>query len=90
MAEIITKILFLLAVIDPLGFVPVFLEATKHFDERHKKKIAVPGIPGGLFYIIVFYPCWADYSGGHGGFSRSFSDLWRGNFISFCANHDFW
>lgn len=37
---IFTKILFLLAVIDPLGSVPVYLEATKHFDQKHKKKIA--------------------------------------------------
>ena len=39
--EIITKILFLIAVIDPLGSVPVYLEATKHFDLKHKRKIAV-------------------------------------------------
>lgn len=39
--EIIAKIFFLIAVIDPLGSVPVYLEATKHFDEAHKKKIAV-------------------------------------------------
>ncbi len=40
-AEIITKILFLIAVIDPLGSVPVYLEATKHFDHKHKRKIAI-------------------------------------------------
>ena len=32
--EILTKILFLIAVIDPLGSVPVYLEATKHFDQN--------------------------------------------------------
>jgi len=40
MAEILTKILFLIAVIDPLGSVPVYLEATKHFDQNHKRKVA--------------------------------------------------
>lgn len=57
LAEIITKILFLIAVIDPLGSVPVYLEATKHFDDVEKKKIAIRasilafGIL--LFFILV-------------------------------------
>lgn len=38
---IITKILFLIAVIDPLGSVPVYLEATKHLSDKEKKKVAV-------------------------------------------------
>ena len=40
-AEIISKILFLIAVIDPLGSVPVYLEATKQLDQEHKKKVAI-------------------------------------------------
>ena len=54
---IITKILFLIAVIDPLGSVPVYLEATKQFDEKHKKKIAIRAsfVAFGilLFFILV-------------------------------------
>ena len=47
----------LIAVIDPLGSVPVFLEATKHFDQQHKRKIAKRAsfIAFGilLFFILV-------------------------------------
>ncbi|MCB0839912.1 MAG: MarC family protein [Bacteroidetes bacterium] len=57
MQAIITKILFLIAVIDPLGSVPVYLEATKQFDEKHKKKIAIRAsfVAFGilLFFILV-------------------------------------
>ncbi|MFA7273096.1 MAG: MarC family protein [Crocinitomicaceae bacterium] len=41
LTAIFTKIFFLIAVIDPLGSVPVYLEATKQFDKHHKKKIAL-------------------------------------------------
>jgi len=41
MLEFIQKFLFLFAVIDPLGSIPVFLEATKHFDDRAKTKVAI-------------------------------------------------
>ncbi|MBK8555434.1 MAG: MarC family protein [Lewinellaceae bacterium] len=54
MAEIITKIFFLIAVIDPLGSVPVFLEATKHFDHRHKRKIAIRA-SFLAFFILLFF-----------------------------------
>lgn len=37
----LNTILLLIAVIDPLGSVPVYLEATKHFEKKDKKKIAV-------------------------------------------------
>lgn len=54
---IITKILFLIAVIDPLGSVPVYLEATKDFDLKHKRKIAIRAsfVAFGilLFFIVV-------------------------------------
>ncbi|EAY23916.1 MarC family protein [Microscilla marina] len=41
MSELINSFLFLVAVLDPIGSVPVYLEATKDFDKKHKKKIAV-------------------------------------------------
>jgi len=57
MKEILTTILFLIAVLDPLGSVPVYLEATKHFDRRHKRKIAVRASIIAfailLFFIVV-------------------------------------
>lgn len=40
MNEIITTILFLFAVIDPLGSVPVYLEATKQLSKRDQKRVA--------------------------------------------------
>lgn len=53
----IKTILFLFAVIDPLGSVPVFLEATKRFDPATKKKIAIRATAIAfcilLFFIIV-------------------------------------
>lgn len=55
--EIITKLLFLVAVLDPLGSVPVYLEATKEFDKLHKRKIAVRAsiVAFGilLFFIVI-------------------------------------
>jgi multiple antibiotic resistance protein len=57
MTEIITTIFFLIAVIDPLGSVPVYLEATKNFDKKHKRKIAIRAstVAFGilLFFIII-------------------------------------
>ncbi|MCB0479040.1 MAG: MarC family protein [Crocinitomicaceae bacterium] len=41
MIEIISTFFFLFAVLDPIGSVPVYLEATKHFDQKYKKKIAI-------------------------------------------------
>lgn len=54
MAEIITKILFLIAVIDPLGSVPVYIEATKDFDEKHKRKIAIRASIT-AFLVLLFF-----------------------------------
>lgn len=53
-AEIFTKILFLIAVIDPLGSVPVYLEATKHFDRKHKRKIAIRA-SFVAFLVLLFF-----------------------------------
>ncbi|MFD0836111.1 MarC family protein [Mariniflexile aquimaris] len=52
--EIITKILFMIAVIDPLGSVPVYLEATKDFDEKYKKKIAIRASIVAFFILLFF------------------------------------
>lgn len=56
-SAIFTKILFLIAVLDPLGSVPVYLEATKHLDDKHKRKVAVRASVVAfmvmLFFILV-------------------------------------
>ncbi|WP_040249783.1 MarC family protein [Psychroserpens mesophilus] len=54
MAAIITKIFFLIAVIDPLGSVPVFLEATKQLDQKHRKKVAIRA-SFIAFLILLFF-----------------------------------
>jgi len=51
--------LFLIAVIDPLGSIPVYLEATKHFDKSYKKKIALSASSGLKdFFILSNYKIW--------------------------------
>ncbi|MET7028887.1 MarC family protein [Sediminicola luteus] len=54
MNEILTTILFLIAVIDPLGSVPVYLEATKQFDLKHRKRIAVKGSAVAFVVLLIF------------------------------------
>jgi len=54
MHEILTTILFLIAVIDPLGSVPVYLEATKQFDLKHRKRIAVKGSAVAFLVLLIF------------------------------------
>jgi len=54
MTAILTKILFLIAVIDPLGSVPVYLEATKQFDQKKKKKVAIRASVV-AFLILLFF-----------------------------------
>lgn len=54
MNEIITTILFLVAVIDPLGSVPVYLEATKDFDKKDQKRIAIRASIIAFFILLVF------------------------------------
>lgn len=51
--SIFSQILLLLAVLDPLGSVPVYLEATKKFDLRHKRKVAVRASL--LAFSILFF-----------------------------------
>lgn len=54
MVEILTTIFFLIAVIDPIGTVPVYLEATKEFDRLHQKKIAVRASIIAFFILLFF------------------------------------
>ncbi len=54
MTEILTSIFFLFAVIDPIGSVPVYLEATKEFDKKHKRKIAIRA-SFIAFLILLFF-----------------------------------
>lgn len=54
MNEIVSTLLFLIAVLDPIGSVPVYLEATKHFDGRHKKKIAIRASVVAFLILLVF------------------------------------
>lgn len=57
MKELINTFLLLIAVVDPLGSIPVYLEATKHFEKKHKKKIAINASITAfsvlLFFIVV-------------------------------------
>lgn len=54
MKEILTTFLFLVAVIDPLGSIPVYLEATKNFDKKYKKRIAVRA-SFVAFLVLLFF-----------------------------------
>ncbi|HPR00753.1 MAG TPA: MarC family protein [Saprospiraceae bacterium] len=54
MNELVTKIFFLIAVLDPLGSVPVYLEATKDFDLKHKRKVAVTASIT-AFLVLLFF-----------------------------------
>ena len=54
MNEVFATILFLIAVLDPIGSVPVYLEATKHFDEKHKRKIAIRASVVAFLILLIF------------------------------------
>ena len=57
MTDFFKTFIILWAVIDPIGTIPVFLEATKSFDEPTKRKVAIraPLIAFGilLFFIVI-------------------------------------
>lgn len=56
MADIIKSLFVLFAVIDPLGSIPVYLEATKKFNKKEKKLVAIRASLvafGVLFFFIV-------------------------------------
>jgi multiple antibiotic resistance protein len=54
MSELIITFFFLIAVIDPLGTVPVYLEATKEFDKVYQKKIAIRACAVAFFILLFF------------------------------------
>ncbi|WP_028290424.1 MarC family protein [Olleya sp. ITB9] len=54
MKEILTSFLFLFAVIDPLGSIPVYLEATKNFDKKYKKRVAIRA-SFVAFLVLLFF-----------------------------------
>ncbi|MCR9063232.1 MAG: MarC family protein [Cytophagales bacterium] len=54
MTEIISTVLFLIAVIDPLGSVPVYLEATKQFDKKYKRRVAIRASILAFFILLFF------------------------------------
>lgn len=54
MTEIVTSLFFIFAVIDPIGSIPVYLEATKEFDLVHKRKIAIRAAAIS-FLILLFF-----------------------------------
>lgn len=54
MGEIISAFFFMFAVIDPFGSVPVYLEATKQFDQTHKRKIAFRACTIAFFILLFF------------------------------------
>lgn len=53
MLDFIKTFLFFVAVIDPLGSIPVYLEATKQFNRRSKRRIAVKAT--GIAMVILFF-----------------------------------
>lgn len=57
MTEFITTFFFIFAVIDPIGTVPVYLEATKDLSEQSKKRVAIRASLIAfsilLFFIVV-------------------------------------
>lgn len=57
MKELFNTILLIIAVVDPLGSIPVYLEATKNFNKKHKRKIAINASIIAfivlLFFIVV-------------------------------------
>ncbi|WP_067144766.1 MarC family protein [Pseudotamlana agarivorans] len=54
MAEYITKLFFIFAVIDPIGSIPVYLEATKELDISKKKKVAIRATMIAFFILLFF------------------------------------
>ena len=57
MNELIRAFVFLFAVIDPIGTIPIFLHATRDYDDAQRKKIALRAVLVAtgilLFFILV-------------------------------------
>lgn len=54
MKELLNTALLLIAVVDPLGSIPVFLEATKQFNKNQKRKIAINASLIAFFVLLFF------------------------------------
>lgn len=54
MVDIIKTFFFMIAVIDPIGSIPVFLEATKQFTASEKKKIAIRATVTASLILVFF------------------------------------
>lgn len=54
MLEYLTTIFFIFAVVDPIGSIPVYLEATKNFNLEDKKKIALRSSAVALSILLFF------------------------------------
>ena len=54
MKEILSTVFFLFAVIDPIGSVPVYMEATKLFDKKKKRFIAIRASIV-AFLVLLFF-----------------------------------
>lgn len=54
MMDFIKMFFFIFAVIDPLGSIPVFMEATKQFSLRSKRRIALKASLIALFILLFF------------------------------------
>ena len=52
MLDFIKMFFFMVAVIDPLGSIPVFLEATKQFSVRSKRRIALKASAIAMFILL--------------------------------------
>lgn len=54
MHELIATFIFLFAVIDPIGSVPVFIAVTNDFNEREKRKIAFKSVIVSAIILLFF------------------------------------
>ncbi len=54
MVEAIKVFFFMIAVIDPIGSIPVFLEATKQFTNKEKKKVALRASVIATLILVFF------------------------------------
>lgn len=54
MNEFVRAFVLLLAVIDPIGAIPVFLDSTRTFDQEVRRKVAIRGTILATFILIGF------------------------------------
>jgi multiple antibiotic resistance protein len=60
MLELLKTFIFFFAVIDPIGSIPVYMEATKQFNKKDRRKIAIKAVFIAaavlIFFIVVGEP----------------------------------